>query len=237
MTHDRDRAVDRRNVLRGITASGAVALGTGRVTAETSEVGEVRFVEIGLEHTVSTDGETYPISLDSPPKYRITDGGVAFFDEHLSETERRRIEAGVTLIGGADVRRTPATDVGRSPDNYAVTATRPDLAPRDGVLLAETYAQPRPAVTTAGSEVRVRTAGRSVTVADGSQRTVELPTRRVRTNRFERGGSATATDPREPAEPTGYESVTAEAELVPRLVVRNHGRVTARRVAERTGGD
>lgn len=236
MEHDTDRTVDRRKLLQGMTASGATVVGTGRVAARGETIGDVLFAEVGVEHDTSLEGPARRITRDAPPKYRRTQGEVVFYDDVLSASERGRLTNGRLLIAGDQIRVAPAMEVGRSTDNQAITATRPDLSPRDGVLLAEQYDQPRPGIELTPAGVAVQTAEGSTTVGLDDRQRIELSPVRVETRGFERTGSATAADPEEPTEPTGYEEVTGEAVVTPQVVVRTHGRVTARLVESRTGG-
>ncbi|NEU58979.1 hypothetical protein [Halorussus sp. MSC15.2] len=229
--------MDRRDVLKGISASGATLLASGTVAgAQTESVGTVRFAEVGVKHEVSViDGDLSRLALDSPPKYHVNGDELLLFGEHLTATENARVGDGAALLGFDGVRALPANGVETATENVAVTETRPDLAPRNGVLLADPYRPPGIDVTPSGGTLELRADGKSAVAGSNDEVTLSLPTRRVKTTHFEPSGTEQSGGPGEQSDSTRtYEEVTGSAEVTPVVTLRNHGELNAHRLSTRT---
>ncbi len=239
MTKDDTHTVDRRDVLRGITVSGGTALlGATPAAATVSEVGRVQFAELGVEHSFDASADAVDhLAVDSPPKYTVDGDDVVFFDEHLSATEQGRIDGRGPLVAGSALESVPATGVARGETEVVVTETRPDLAPESGFLAAGPYRPPEAGVRQTGDSLEFSAGSETVTVAPGEERRVELQSRPVRAQRLERVDES-GDGPNESGDSgVVYEEVTEQVEVTPTLVVRNHGELTAKRVAARTEGE
>lgn len=198
--------VDRRTVLRSIGgATGATIAGTTLPDVSTAQsnhgLGSVQFVETALEHVGAPE---HPQSV----AYRRIPYSLDEARGHL----------GLLSVSPETIRDSDAVAIGRSADAVGLPATLYGDTARSltastsfrrfdvrKVPLAEEHALPEVAVETDGEAVEVATDGERVVVAPGNEMSIELSPRTV---------TVRARD-----EPS--------VEVMPRLRVRNHGRVTA----------
>lgn len=217
----------RRRVLQHSAGIGLLGVSNVQKT-DFSTQNSARLVEIGFDHDVDLPSEQLrKASIQfaaEPPEYQLA-GDDLLVTGFASDSVKKSLTTGENLVDFDSVHAAPTGELEADGGFNLVTRRNDGLQPVSGVSTAESYAPPSVETEFSPGKVTVTTAGESVTVANESARTLELPSTEVEVKWREKTGErvSKARSPEGKETVSKYEAVTATATVTPVLKVRNDG--------------